>query len=125
MLKAAPELTIQFQYDVNKKILNQEMEKLQQLTNLKMSIDEGTAGKNIQNMVESLKKAYDDMADETALYSRLKEIVQYANTLEDLGVNLDKSFFVDLEAIAEEYESLDDLLQQNAEKPIKLFKLDK
>lgn len=125
MLKAAPELTIQFQYDVNKKILNQEMEKLQQLTNLKMSIDEGTAGKNIQNMVESLKKAYDDMADETALYSRLKEIVQYANTLEDLGVNLDKSFLVDLEAIAEEYESLDDLLQQNAEKPIKLFKLDK
>lgn len=125
MLKAAPELTIQFQYDVNKKILNQEMEKLQQLTNLKMSIDEGTAGKDIQNMVESLKKAYDDMADETALYSRLKEIVQYANTLEDLGVNLDKSFLVDLEAIAEEYESLDDLLQQNAEKPIKLFKLDK
>lgn len=125
MLKAAPELTIQFQYDVNKKILNQEMEKLQQLTNLKMSIDEGTAGKNIQNMVGSLKKAYDDMADETALYSRLKEIVQYANTLEDLGVNLDKSFLVDLEAIAEEYESLDDLLQQNAEKPIKLFKLDK
>lgn len=125
MLKAAPELTIQFQYDVNKKILNQEMEKLQQLTNLKMSIDEGTAGKNIQSMVESLKKAYDDMADETALYSRLKEIVQYANTLEDLGVNLDKSFLVDLEAIAEEYESLDDLLQQNAEKPIKLFKLDK
>lgn len=125
VLKSSPELTVQFQYDVNKKILNQELEKLQQLTTIKMDIETGDASAKLKSMLKSIQDSYDNAESEQILHSKMEEILKYANTLKSLGVNLDKSGLEVLEEYAEEYKSLDALLQKNETNPITLFKLDK
>ena len=124
MLKAAPELTIQFQYDVNKKILDQEINKLQQLTDLKMTIDEGSATAKVKSMLADLDKAYFNDAKESELYSRIDNIIRYANTISGLGAKLDNSWLTEIENYADAGKSINDLLQKNAEKPLKLFEID-
>lgn len=125
MLKAAPELTIQFQYDVNKKILDQEMEKLQSLTNLKLDVENGNAPEKVKSMLTELNKAWSNDASESELYSRIDKIIRYANTAQGLGAKIDKTWIADLEEYADLGASIEKLLQSNAEKPLKLFDIDK
>ena len=98
LMKAAPELTIQFQYDVNKKLLDQELKKLEDLESLKLDIDSGLADKKIKDLLKEIQDlAFDDVGDFPILKSKTEYLVRYAKTLSEMGASIDDSFLIDLE----------------------------
>ncbi len=120
ILKKHPELTIQFQYDANEKLLTRETEKLQNLTRLKVDIDSGNVAKTIKSMMRDVQAAYDN-ADNRKLKEAAKELLRYANTAQALGESIDFSFVDKLNEMAEDSKRLDALLANNIEKKYTLF----
>lgn len=91
ILKSCPDLTIQFQYNVNQKMLNQELDKLKKLQDLKLDINTNNADKKIQSMIVSLDNAIGKGQSQDVIESKIKEIYKYANTVKKLGgkINID------------------------------------
>ena len=85
ILKACPDLTIQFQYNANQKMLDKEMDKLKQLQALKLDIETDNVNNKINSMVSDLNKSAQNGVSEDIIESKIKGIYKYANTVKDLG----------------------------------------
>lgn len=83
--KSSPELAIQFQYNVNQKALNQELDKLKNLQELKLDIETDGANKKITGMISELAKAVKTDTSEDIIEAKIKGIYKYANTISELG----------------------------------------
>ena len=83
--KSSPELTIQFQYNINQKALNQELDKLKNLQELKIDIETDGANKKITGMISELAKAVKTDTSEDIIEAKIKGIYKYANTISELG----------------------------------------
>ena len=94
--RQAPELTIQFQYDVNKKILESEMSKLKEMQDFQLDINTGNVEKKIRSMIDDLQKTYlsgafsGDLIDEDLIKTKTKNILKYINTAIDFGFDKSK-----------------------------------
>lgn len=128
LMKAAPELTIQFQYDVNKKLLEQEKQKLEDLETLKLDIDSGQANKKIKDLLKSIHDSYDNVDDFSVIESKVDHLLTYANTLKKMGADISDSFLIDLEELNDDIEdgygkSIDELLDEYDRGSKTLFKI--
>lgn len=85
MQKQCPELTIQFQYNTNQKMLNKEADKLKQLQQLKLDVETGGADKKIASMISDLGSAVKNDVGEDVIKSKIRYIYKYANTIKELG----------------------------------------
>ena len=88
VLKSCPELSIQFQYDVNKKILDSELEKMQKMTNLEYDINTSNVNKKIKKMIEDLDEAISLDASEAEIKQQIENIYKYANTAKQAGAKI-------------------------------------
>lgn len=124
IVKACPELTVQFQYNVNQKMLDKELNKLKQLKELKMDVDTGSADKRIADMIASLESAVKNNAGSDIIESKIKGIYKYANSISDLGgkikTDLENSIFdaVSGSKFEQTFEKLNDKIEL---KNLKLF----
>ena len=92
ILKSCPDLTIQFQYNVNQKMLDKELNKLKDLQDLKLDINTNNADKKIQSMILSLDEAIGKDQSQSIIESKIKEIYKYANTINKLGGKININF---------------------------------
>lgn len=83
--KECPELSIQFQYNANQRMLDKERDKLKQLQELKLDVDTNGADKKIASMISELGSAIKNDAGEDVIKSKIKNIYKYANTIKYLG----------------------------------------
>lgn len=88
--KKHPELGIQFQYNVNEKLLKQETDKLKQLTDLKLDIDEGKVESKLNSLSDGIKEALSNGMSKDDVAKRLKDFFSYYNTAVKAGAkNID------------------------------------
>ena len=88
--KMHPELGIQFQYNVNQKMLEQEMDKLDKLTKLQIDIDEGQAQTKLNKLGEAVENAVTKGMSKEDVGQRIKDFYSYYNTALKAGAkNLD------------------------------------
>lgn len=131
--KMHPELGIQFQYNVNEKMLNQEINKLKKLTELKLDIDEGNVQNKLKNLASNVEASLQEGLSKDEITKRLKEFFGYYNTsikagaknidfdFDSLSNKLFDAFKNQKDEIKEIY---DDIWNQNDTKEIKLFEID-
>jgi len=128
VLKQCPDLTIQFQYNVNQKMLTKELDKLQQLKDLKLDIDTNNADKKISSMITALDTAIGNDESSDKIEGRIKGIIRYANTIHELGGKIETDVMNAIYRSVEStnYEDLFNRLfdSQNISK-LKLFNLSK
>lgn len=125
-----PELGIQFQYNVNQKILEQETDKLKKLTDIKIDVDENKAQKKLENLADYVETALMDGLSKDEINKRVRDVFGYYNTAIKAGAkNIDfgsirnrllDSFSVESDEIADIYAEIAD---RNINKPIELFKI--
>lgn len=131
--KMHPELGIQFQYNVNEKMLNQEINKLKKLTELKLDIDEGNVQNKLKNLASNVEASLQEGLSKDEITKRLKEFFGYYNTsikagaknidfdFDSLSNKLFDAFKNQKDEIKEIY---NDIWNQNDTKEIKLFEID-
>lgn len=99
--KECPDLNIQFQYNVNQKLLNKEKDKLKQLKDLKFDVDTGNADKKIASMITALDNAVSAGESSDIVSKKIKDIYRYANTIKSLGgtirTNYEEAIFKSVE----------------------------
>ena len=131
--KLHPELGIQFQYNVNEKILRQELDKLEKLTDLKLDIDEGKVPKKLESMADGIKNALNEGVSKDEIERRVKDFFGYYNTAIKAGAkNIDSDFddinkklFDYFKNQSEEIRNIyDEIFEKNDEKGFELFKID-
>ncbi|SCW70286.1 hypothetical protein SAMN05660484_02596 [Eubacterium ruminantium] len=125
-----PELGIQFQYNVNQKILEQETDKLKKLTDIKIDVDENKAQKKLENLADYVETALMDGLSKDEINKRVRDVFGYYNTAIKAGAkNIDfgsirnrllDSFSIESDEIADIYAEIAD---RNINKPIELFKI--
>lgn len=125
-----PELGIQFQYNVNQKILEQETDKLKKLTDIKIDVDENKAQKKLENLADYVETALMDGLSKDEINKRVRDVFGYYNTAIKAGAkNIDfgsirnrllDSFSIKSDEIADIYAEIAD---RNINKPIELFKI--
>lgn len=130
--KMHPELGIQFQYNVNEKILKQEMKKLDELTELKLNVDEGKVQAKLEKLAENVEFALEEGMSKDEITKRLKNVFGYYNTavkagakninFKDIKDRLDDAFSIETDEIQDIFGEVFDL---NINKPIQLFKIDR
>lgn len=130
--KMHPELGIQFQYNVNEKMLNNELDRLKKLTDIKIDIDEGNVQKKIEQLADGVDYALQEGMSKAEITKRLNNLFGYYNTAIKAGAkNIDfysitdrlyESFEIEADEIKKIY---DDIFDKNSEKPIELFHIDK
>lgn len=117
--KACPELGIQFQYNVNKKMLDQEMQKLQDMS---VDISLGNAKQKLNDLADLIReanKAWEDAEtdDEMDQYGRqlsklVQKMVNYRSALKDMGVEGEQAYGAlgkDIKEIVDEITNMNDL----------------
>ena len=124
ILDACPELTIQFQYDVNKKILDEQLSRLKKIEDLKVEIDTGEAQKRIHNMISDLKMGFESATplSKGELKSNVQELFRYLNTVNKAGLHIDKNTVI--ESLSEIDGYLDGFISEQKNKHLELFKID-
>ena len=131
--KMHPELGIQFQYNVNEKILRQELDKLEKLSDLKLDIDEGKVSGKLKNLADNVESALKEGMSKNEITRRVNEFFGYYNTAIKAGAkNIDSDFdsinnrLYDLfENQAEEIKDIyNEIFDSNDKKKIELFKID-
>lgn len=132
--KMHPELGIQFQYNVNKKMLDKELDKLEKLTSIKADIDERKVVDKLKNLGNDVKSSIQDGLSKEEVTKRLETFFGYYNTAVKAGAkNIDvdfsnihdeifKSFSSAADDIKEVYDEVWDI---NDNKKIELFTIDK
>lgn len=130
--KMHPELGIQFQYNVNEKILKQEIKKLDELTELKLDVDEGKVQAKLEKLAENVEFALEEGMSKDEITKRLKNVFGYYNTaikagakninFKDIKDRLDDAFSIETDEIQDIFGKVFGL---NINKPIQLFKIDK
>ena len=130
--KMHPELGIQFQYNVNEKLLNQELEKLKGITELQLDIDEGKVRDKLQNLGNSVETAFNEGLSKDEITKRVKQFFGYYNTATKAGVkDISKLFYGIRTRIYDALKSdnhisiFDDLIDADEKKNFELFKIDK
>lgn len=124
VMKACPEIDIQFQYNINKKILDQKISELQKMDALKVDIDTGNVKAKIKDMVDALQTGFESAEPgDDELKQRVRDLYAYINTATAAGVKNLKRDFTELEELDD---FLDGFVSQIAysDKPIQLFKID-
>ena len=96
ILKDCPELTVQFQYNVNQKMLDKEMEKAKKLQELKLDINTGNVENRIRSMIEGLDNAIGRGESSDIIESKIKEIIRYGNTVKHAGGEIAKTYLKDI-----------------------------
>ena len=125
LIKQHPELTIQLQYDVNKKILDDKMKELSAMEALKLDVDAGNVNKRIEGMVSDIKKAFDEgIESEDELFVRVRELYKYVNTAKALNISVSEGSLNQVVEISEYFDKIVDFVTSNRAKKIQLFKLD-
>lgn len=129
--KLHPELGIQFQYNVNQKILEQELGKLDQLTELKLDVDNGRVQEKLEKMADGIESALQNKLSKDEITKQLTEYFGYYNTaikagakridIDSINNRLVESFEIEEDEIKKIFDNVFDL---NASKPYQLFKLD-
>lgn len=127
-----PELGIQFQYNVNEKMLKQELDKIDQLTEIKLDVDENKVQTKIKNLADNVDTALQEGMSKDEITKRLKNVFAYYNTAVKAGaknINFDSitnrlydSFSVEADEIKNIF---DDVFDLNDNRKFELFKLDK
>lgn len=125
-----PELGIQFQYNVNQKILEQETDKLKKLTDIKIDVDENKAQEKLENLADYVETALMDGLSKDEINKRVRDVFGYYNTAIKAGAkNIDFGsirnrlldlFSIESDEIADIYAEIAD---RNINKPIELFKI--
>ncbi len=91
--KMHPELGIQFQYNVNKKMLDKELDKLEKLTSIKADIDERKVVDKLKNLGNDVKSSIQDGLSKEEVTKRLETFFGYYNTAVKAGAkNIDVDF---------------------------------
>ena len=124
IIKSTPELTVQFQYDVNKKILEQEINKL---NSLGVDIDLGNAQAKLKTLSELISSVYqkwsDAMEDEeqerlgNELTKLVQKMVNYREELGKLGSDGTKAY----SSISKEVRNIVDEISKQEELTPKLI----
>lgn len=127
-----PELGIQFQYNINQKMLEQELDKIDQLTEIKLDVDENKVQTKLKNLADNVDTALQGSMSKDEITKRLKNVFAYYNTAVKAGaknINFDSitnrlydSFSVEADEIKNIF---DDVFDLNDNKKFELFKLDK
>lgn len=127
-----PELGIQFQYNVNQKMLEQELDKIDQLTEIKLDVDENKVQTKLKNLADNVDTALQGSMSKDEITKRLKNVFAYYNTAVKAGaknINFDSitnrlydSFSIEADEIKNIF---DDVFDLNDNKKFELFKLDK
>lgn len=127
-----PELGIQFQYNINQKMLEQELNKIDQLTEIKLDVDENKVQTKLKNLADNVDTALQGSMSKDEITKRLKNVFAYYNTAVKAGaknINFDSitnrlydSFSVEADEIKNIF---DDVFDLNDNKKFELFKLDK
>ena len=127
-----PELGIQFQYNINQKMLEQELNKIDQLTEIQLDVDENKVQTKLKNLADNVDTALQGSMSKDEITKRLKNVFAYYNTAVKAGaknINFDSitnrlydSFSVEADEIKNIF---DDVFDLNDNKKFELFKLDK
>lgn len=126
VLKACPDLTIQFQYDVNKKLLDKEVKKLETLEDIKIGIDSKDFSKNLDNKIKDIKNSVSNNASSDSIAQQIKDLFKYANTAKELGAKIGRDLSEKLaEALMDTKaeDILDDILDKVDVSKLSLFKV--
>ena len=130
--KMHPELGIQFQYNVNEKMLNQEIDKLNQLTEIKLDVKEGNVQGKLETLADNIETSLKKGLSKEDISRQLREFFGYYNTsikagakeidLRAVNNRISKIFETQKNEIRELY---DDIWFENDRKKIQLFSIDK
>ena len=122
ILKDCPELNIQFQYDVNKKILDGELEKLRKMEDFQIDIETGNAEQKIKDMTADIKYGYESAGDTIDVTKKkITDLYKYINSAKSAGVIINRdSITKDLRDMGDE---LYGFVNKISQKPIELFDL--
>ena len=130
--KKHPELGIQFQYNVNEKILKQEIDRLEKLTELEIDIKDNKVQNKLENLAGNVEHALEEGLGKDEITKRLKNVFGYYNTaikagakninFKDITDRLDDAFSIEADEIQD---ILGEVIDLNINKPIQLFKIDK
>ena len=130
--KKHPEIGVQFQYNANKKILDKEVEKLNQLTELELDIKENKVQDKLESLADNINSALIDQLSKEEISERVKTLFKYYNTAVEAGAkNIDfksiknrliDDFSFESDEIADIWA---DIFDNNEIKPYKLFEIDK
>ena len=93
IMKACPEIPIQFQYELSKQAFEQEARKLESAQKLKLAIDTGIITNDLRTAVAGATKAFNagDDFNGAPIEDALKHILDTIKTVENAGVKLPQS----------------------------------
>ena len=83
--KQHPELGIQFQYNVNQKMLDGELDKLKKLTDIKLDVDENRVTDKLKSLSNEVESALQQGLSKDVITKRLKDFYGYYNTAVKAG----------------------------------------
>ncbi len=121
--KNFPDLTVQFKYDINKKLLADQLGKMQEIEQIKLDIDTGSTQQKVNQMVSDIHNAIESGVEDTEqLQSRIRDLFRYINTVNKSGGNT----YVDAKKLLEFDKALGGYIQNNSLSlnSIKLFDVD-
>ena len=130
--KQHPELGIQFQYNVNEKLLNQELDKLEKYTQLKLDIDESNVQSKLEKMGDDIGLALQNHLDAKDIKKLVENYFGYYNTaikagakhinIDEINNRLSKAFEIESKDIKQIF---DDIFESGKSETLQLFKFDK
>ena len=126
-----PELGIQFQYNVNQKILEEELGKLRKLSEIKLDVDNGDVLIKLNKMVDNVEHSLQKGLSEELIEEQVRDVFKYYNTAIDAGakkIDIDSAtnrLYDVLDLKGKKFRDLyDNIFDQNINKPLKLFEID-
>ena len=125
ILKECPDLNIQFQYNVNQKMLDKELSKLNKLKDLKLDIDTNNVDNKIKSMIVSLDNSIANEEQNDIIERKIKNIYRYANTAKQLGatisVNLEDAIYSSVEGIEDLESVFENITVKHKPEKLRLF----
>ena len=121
-VKACPELAIQFEYDVNKKALEQKMDELKKIEAFKLDVDTNKVNAKIRDMASDIQNAFTQGVSKDTLKNKVTDLYKYINTATKAGIRVSRSF----ESLQEVDDFLDGFISKTnfARNPLTLFEVD-